>query len=1180
MTQLGFIMLDKQLDTSSSSTDHQPINFSLTDRYTLESGRIVLSGIQALVRLPIDQHRADVRAGLNTGTLIAGYRGSPVGGLDSALEREGGLLDQHNIHFIPAVNEELAATAIFGSQTANLLPNPKYDGVVGMWYGKGPGVDRSGDIFKHANLTGTAKHGGVLAVAGDDPSAKSSTIPSHSEVALYDALMPTLYPGNVQEILDLGRLGFEMSRYSGLWVGFKIVTNVADEYSSAEVSPNRVTITTPEFTINGQPFQPTQNTALLAPYSLQQEKEVHEARLDAALEFARVNKVNQITVTTKDAWLGIISAGKTYYDVRQALMEIGLSDGDLERHGIRLLKLGMIFPIEPQILSEFADDLEEILVIEEKRSFIEMFCKEALYGKRDAPRIVGKKDENGRKLVKADTELDADDIVKVIARRIEERIRLPQIEQRLKEIAVLPDLGAIPILSRQPYFCSGCPHNRSTLVPEGSMAMAGIGCHTLSLLMDRDTSGVTQMGGEGVNWVGASFFTDTNHMYQNIGDGTFAHSGSLAIRQAIAVGANITYKVLYNSAVAMTGGQEADGIMPVPEMTRMLHAEGVQKTIVVSSDPSKFSPQARWAEGVDVWDREQLEEAQLILRDTPGVTVLIYDQECAANLRRKRKRGYAADPSLRVFINEAVCEGCGDCGVKSNCLSVQPVETEFGRKTQIHQSSCNKDYTCLDGNCPAFITIIPDENQPNKQQKTFVVDRDIPEPARHIGDNSNVLLMGIGGTGVVTSNQVIGTAAVLDGYHIRALDQTGLSQKGGPVVSNLKITREPLEISNKVANATTDAFLVFDVLTATSPKNLVRSNPNRSIAIVSTSKVPTGEMVRDTTVEFPEKDRLLEIINRQTMAGDNVYFDAIGLAESLFDNHMMANMIVIGAAYQSGLFPMSAEALEQAIKLNGVKVDLNINAFRVGRLAVADPAWLAELELDTGSKINIQPDLSPIARKMIDRIGADGELKRLLEIRVPELIEYQNEAYAQQYVNDVKAVYDKEQAVRPDNTALSEAVARYLFKLMAYKDEYEVARLSLKSEVHNALADQFGANATIHYNLHPPIFKAFGIKKKMKFGKWFDNAYRLLVRMKGLRGTAFDIFGYDHVRKIERALIPQYRQLIFDALNDMTPESYNTVVKLAELPDIIRGYDEIKLDNVETFWTEVKALGYQDLRKN
>ena len=1173
-------MLEKEKQSTPSSSQRQLANFSLKDRYTLESGRIVLSGIQALVRLPMDQHRADQQKNINTGTLVSGYRGSPLGGIDSELENVPALLDKHHITFIPAVNEDLGATAIMGSQTANMLPNPKYDGVIGMWYGKGPGVDRSGDAFKHANLTGIGKYGGVLALAGDDPSAKSSTIPSHSEVALFDALMPVLYPGNVQEILDLGRLGFELSRYSGLWVGFKIVTNVADEYSSADVSPDRLSILDPKFTINGQAWKHTQDPALLAPNSLILEKEVHEGRLDAALAFARVNKINKITVPSRDAWLGIISAGKTYYDLREALSDIGLTDADLERYGIRLLKLGMIFPIEPDILNEFATGLEEILIIEEKRSFIEMFCKELLYGMKNPPRIVGKKDENGRKLVKADNELDADEIVGILARRFEGRIDVPMLDGRLKEISMLPDLGVIPLLSRQPYFCSGCPHNRSTNLPEGSLAGAGIGCHTMVLFMDRETTGVTQMGGEGVNWVGASYFSDTPHMFQNIGDGTFAHSGSLAVRQAIAQGTNITYKILYNSAVAMTGGQDADGGMAVPELTRMLQAEGVKKIIVVSSDLSRFPANTKWAPDTQVWDRNRLDEAQLILRDTEGVTVLIYDQECAANLRRKRKRGYAPDPALRIFINEAVCEGCGDCGVKSNCLSVQPVETEFGRKTQIHQSSCNKDYTCLDGNCPAFITVIPDESQTPKQKETYIVDRDIPEPIRRVNEITNVFLMGIGGTGVVTSNQVLGTAAVLDGFYISALDQTGLSQKGGPVVSNLKISATPVDMSSKVANGTTDAFLVFDVLTATSPKNLVRANPNRSVAIVSTSKVPTGAMVRDTTVEFPEKDHLLEIINRQTMAGENVFFDAVGLAEALFDNHMMANMIVIGASYQSGTLPMSAEAIEQAIELNGVQVNANQNAFRVGRLLVADPNWLASLDLERKGQIEIKPEISSRAQQLIDSIGAEGQLKRLLEIRVPELIAYQNEAYARQYVDDVKKVYAKEQAICAGVTQLSEAVARYLFKLMAYKDEYEVARLSLKSEVHQAMNEQFGDNATIHYNLHPPMLKSFGLKKKIKFGRWFDNAYKLMLRMKGLRGTAFDLFGYDHIRKVERALIPQYRELVFSAIDKLTPKSYSQAVKLASLPDIIRGYDEVKLGNVEKFWSEVQALGYPDLRKN
>ena len=1168
-------MLEKQAPPPASATAREIKNFTLEDRYTVDGGRVIMSGIQALARLPMDQHRADKGRGLHTASLITGYRGSPLGVLDFVLEGIPALLQEHHIRFIPAVNEELAATAIMGSQTVNLLPEPKYDGVCGIWYGKGPGVDRSGDAFKHANLAGVGQYGGVLALAGDDPSCKSSTIPSHSEVALYDALMPILYPGSAQEILDLGLLGFGLSRFSGLWVGFKIVTDVADEYSSVDVGLDRVSIVEPEFKLNGVPWRPTQNPDLLAPYSLQQEREIHDERLDAALAFARANRINEITVPTADAWLGIVAAGKTWYDLRGALREIGLDDDGLERAGIRLLKLGMIFPLEPDILNEFADGLEEILVIEEKRSFIETFCKELLYGGAHTPRIVGKKDEAGNKLVKADNELDADEIVRILAKRLAGRVDAPLLERRLNEINRLPDLGTIPIVARSPYFCSGCPHNRSTKVPEGSMAAAGIGCHTLAILMDRKTAGVTQMGGEGANWVGAEAFTNIDHIFQNIGDGTFAHSGSLSVRQATAAGANMTYKILYNSAVAMTGGQVADGLMPVPELTHLLYAEGVAKTIVVSADPARFPPDAPWAPGAEVWERDRMDEAQLLLRDTPGVTALVYDQECAANLRRKRRRGFAADPTLRIVINEAVCEGCGDCGSVSNCLSVQPVETEFGRKTQIHQSSCNKDYTCLEGNCPAFMSVIPAEQTSAESKPSYRVNQAIAEPKRRVNGTANILFMGIGGTGVVTSNQVLGTAAALDGLHVRSLDQTGLSQKGGPVVSNLKITAESIDIAPKIGAAAADAFLVFDVITATAAKNMIRAHPQRSIAIVSTSKVPTGAMVRDTTVEYPKADHLLELINRGTRAGDNVFFDAIGLAEALFDDHMMANMIVIGAAYQAGTLPMSADAIERAIELNGVKVEDNQHAFRAGRLAVADSAWLENLEIKRAGAVEVEAEPSPAAHTLINALPVNGELKRLLEIRVPELIAYQNEAYATRYIDDVKRVYAAEQEIRPGSTDLSEAFARYLFKLMAYKDEYEVARLSLKREVQATLAEQFGERARLQYHLQPPFLKALGLKRKIKVGRWFELVYRGLRQLRFLRGTPFDLFGYDRVRRTERDLIVQYRRLVFVALESLSADNYAQAVKLAELPDMIRGYDEVKLGNVERFRDAVRTLGYK-----
>src|SRR5438093_572775 len=846
-------------------------DFTLDVKYRQEEGLIFLSGIQALVRLPLDQHRADKRRGLNTATLISGYRGSPLGGLDLTLERNPDLLRQHNVVFLSGVNEDLGATAVYGSQLANLFPQPKYDGVLGMWYGKGPGVDRTGDIFKHANFAGVGRNGGVLALGGDDPLSKSSTIPSHSEVAFYDALFPVLYPGSTQEILDLGRLGFELSRYSGLWVGFKVVTNVADEIATAEVAPDRIVVADPGFVYEGRPWQARQTPMLMPPWGLEAEREIHYGRLEAAKMFAAANRLNRITIPTPDAWLGIAAPGKTYYDLREALLE-----------ALR---------------------------------------------QRPAPLT----------------------------------------------------------LTRQPYFCSGCPHNRSTVLPEGSMAGAGIGCHGMALLMDRQTMGLTHMGGEGVQWVGIAPFTETKHLFQNLGDGTLFHSGSLAIRQAVASSANITYKILYNSAVAMTGGQDAAGAMPVPELARSLAAEGVKRIIVMTDEPDKYPKGTVWAPGVEVWHRDRLDEAQRLLRDIPGVTALVYDQRCAAEKRRLRKRGGLRDPAMRVFLNAAVCEGCGDCGVQSNCLSVHPVETEFGRKTQIHQSSCNKDYSCLQGDCPSFLTVVPLVDSRKRERRAFKVERALPAPEPKVPGEVNVFMMGIGGTGVVTVNQILGTAALLDGKFVRGLDQTGLSQKGGPVVSHLKILDRATQVSAKVAAGSADCYLGFDILVATSPQNLDHARPERTIAIVSTSQVPTGAMVTSTAVEFPEASGLISSINRVTRKDDNVFLDALGLAETLFDDHMAANMIVLGAAWQAGALPVSEAAIEEAIVLNGVSVPMNSQAFRVGRLLVADPAWARTVVRRRLGAVEAKPALSAQALSLVESLGAAGGLKRLLGGRVPEL---------------------------------------------------------------------------------------------------------------------------------------------------------------------------------------------------
>jgi indolepyruvate ferredoxin oxidoreductase len=1146
-------------------------DFSLDAKYRQLDGQIFLSGIQALVRLPLDQHRADRRRGLNTATMISGYRGSPLGGLDQTLERNGELLTEHNVHFVSGVNEDLGATIVFGSQLANLFPRPKYDGVLGMWYGKGPGVDRSGDAFKHANYAGIGRYGGVLAVGGDDPLSKSSTLPIHSEVAFYDAFFPVLFPGNVQEILDLGRLGFELSRYAGLWVGFKIVTNVADEIGTATVAPDRLVVADPRFEYEGRPWAHAQNPTLLPPFGLDMERDINYGRLEAAKAFAATNGLNAITVPTREAWLGIAAPGKAYYDLREALGELGLDDAALERYGIRLLRIGMLFPMEPGIVRQFARGLEEILVVEEKRAFVEIFLRDVLYNQTEHPRIVGKRDFEGRPLVPASGELDADRIAQIVASRLERRLSLPSISARVALLEALRERPATLTLARQPYFCSGCPHNRSTTVPEGSMAAAGIGCHGMVLAIpERRTMGLTHMGGEGAQWVGMAPFTEIPHMFQNLGDGTLFHSGSLAIRQAVAAGTHMTYKILYNSAVAMTGGQDAAGAMPVPELTRMLQAEGVKKILVVTDEPDKYDADVAWAAGVEVWHRDRLDEGQRMLRETPGVTALIYDQRCAAEKRRLRKRGKLPDPATRVYINEAVCEGCGDCGVKSNCLSVHPVETEFGRKTQIHQSSCNKDYSCLRGDCPSFLTAIPLGAPQKKERPVFAVDRALPDPALKVPAHSNVYMMGIGGTGVVTVNQILGTAALLDGKHVRGLDQTGLSQKGGPVVSHLKIADAPHEVSNKVAAGEADCYLGFDVLVATSPQNLDHARPDKTIAVISTSQVPTGAMVTHTEVQFPDAGALRQAVDRVTRKDENIYLDALGLAEQLFGDHMASNMIVLGAAYQAGAIAVSAEAIEEAIALNGVSVAMNTQAFRAGRLAVIDPAALERQRKPRLGAVEEEPVLSREAQALVDSVGARGELRRLLAIRVPEVIEYQDAAYAQQYVDLVKRALAAEPEGR---TAFSEGVARHLFKLMAYKDEYEVARLHLKAGLAARLAAEHPGGVKVQYHLHPPILRALGWKNKIALGSWFDGVFRLLVRMKGLRGTSLDPFGRAEVRRVERVLIGEYRALIEKAMAGLSPEGYERAVKLANLPDLIRGYEDVKLASVQRFRDEVRALG-------
>ena len=1149
--------------------------WSLDDKYLREEGTVYLSGIQALVRVTLDQHRLDQRRGLRTATLVSGYRGSPLGGLDLAFERAAAIARAHEVRFVNGVNEELAATAVFGSQLASILPAAKYDGVLGMWYGKGPGVDRSGDIFKHANLAGVGRNGGVLALAGDDPSCKSSTIPSQSEPAFWAAGIPVLYPGSVQEVLDLGLHGYALSRCSGLWVGVKCATDVCDEAGTAEVSPDRVIPISPPSEIAGRPFAPSFDARLFAPFSLEMEATLYSSRLEMARRYAAANGLNRIVARSGGDRIGIIAAGKTWFDLRQAMRDLGLEGEALEEAGVRLLKVGMPYPLEPGIVHEFADGLEEILVVEEKRSFLELLLREALYGAPHHPRIVGKLDEAGNPLVPSSGELDADSIAPIVAARLAGR---PLPESARARIATLDAVRRRPAplsVSRSAFFCSGCPHNTSTVVPEGSIAGGGIGCHTMAIRMDRSVVGITPMGAEGVQWVGAASFTDTPHFFQNIGDGTLFHSGMLAIKAAVSAGVNITYKILYNSAVAMTGGQQAAGALPIPALVQQLLAEGVREVAVVSDEPEKY--RSSDLDGATLHHRDELDRVQRRLREIPGVTALVYDQECAAEKRRLRKRGKRPDPPMRVFIDPAVCEGCGDCGVKSNFLSVQPIDTELGRKTRIHQSSCNKDYSCLKGDCPSFLTAVPigdDRPAPKQKRRVPPLDRPPPEPAQKAVcvEGYSIYLMGIGGTGVVTVDSIVGTAALLDGKHVRSLDQTGLSQKGGPVVSHLRLFDAPPEVGSRIGAAQADLYLGLDLLVAAAPQNLARAHPDRTTAVVSTSKVPTGQMVTQVESAFPEAGSLTGALDRVTRAPTNLYLDSLRISEALFGDHMPAGLLLLGAAYQAGLVPLRSDSIERAIELNGVSVEMNSLAFRWGRRWLADRAAVEEATRAEATVLGLVQRPSVDFAGLLGGADFSGELRRLVEIRAPDLAEYQDVAYARRYVEFVRQVAAREQERAPGQTRIAEAVARQLYKLMAYKDEYEVARLLLREGADPEIRKQFAGGARVYWHLHPPFLRALGMKRKLKLGRWARPALLLLRSLCRLRGTALDPFGRSKLRKVERALIGEYRDLVLRSLETLSPSTSDVAAQIAELPDLVRGYESIKLRNVARFRQQAAAL--------
>ena len=1126
---------------------------TLDDKYLLDKGFIYLTGTQALVRLPMMQQQRDIAAGLNTGCFISGYRGSPLGGFDQALWSARRFLEKSRIHFQPAINEELGATAVWGSQQINLFPGSRYDGVFALWYAKGPGVDRSGDALKHGNAAGSAPHGGVLLLAGDDHTCKSSTLPHQSEYAFMDACIPILNPSGVQEMLDLGLYGWAMSRYSGCWIAFKTIAETVDSSASVEVGPERIEIVQP----SDFEMPPGGLNIRWPDQPLEQEYRLHKYKLYAALAFARANRLDRIVIDSPRPRFGIITTGKSYLDVRQALDDLGIDDAHAADIGIRLYKVAMSWPLEREGIRRFAEGLEEILVVEEKRAVIENQFKEQLYNWREdvRPRVIGKFDEDRNWILPSNGELTPVRIARVIAGRIARFHTSPRIAERLAFLEAKDrQLGAnvVPFY-RTPYFCSGCPHNTSTKVPEGSRALAGIGCHYLAQFMDRSTATFTQMGGEGAPWIGQAPFTETQHVFANLGDGTYTHSGLLAIRAAAAAKVNITYKLLFNDAVAMTGGQPIDGGLTVPALTRQLAAEGLQRIIVVTDEPDKYASGVDFALGTTVRRREDLDAVQRELREIAGVTAIVYDQTCAAEKRRRRKRGRFPDPAKRVFINDLVCEGCGDCSKTSNCLSVVPVETEFGRKRVIDQSSCNKDYSCVEGFCPSFVTV---HGGGLKKRKAGDLGANglpaLPEPAPSSLDQPyGILVTGVGGTGVVTIGALLGMAAHLEQKGCTVLDMTGLAQKGGAVYSHVRIARVPDEIhAVRIAAGGANLLLGCDLVVSASPDALSKLEPGHSRAIVNSHETITGDFTRNPDLTFPSREMQRSI--SEATGPDNVeLLDATHLATGLLGDSIASNLFMLGYAYQRGLVPVSAEAIERAIALNGVAVEFNLDAFRWGRRAAVDPA-LVEAR---ATRVAVPPShqLSETLDQMIGR-------------RVAFLTDYQDAAYASRYSARVRRVREAEAECLLSETELTRSVARSLFKLMAYKDEYEVARLYAETDFLKRIHEQFEGPYELHFHLAPPLLgdrdPETGHLRKRSFGSWVLPVFRILARLRRLRGTPFDIFGRSQDRRIERRLIGEYEAVIDEILVRLSPANHAIAVELAALPLEIRGFGHVKQANL------------------
>ena len=1192
--------------SANTSLTHGVVDpdYTLEDKYRRTQGRIYLSGVQALVRLPIMQKLRDERAGLDTAGFISGYRGSPLGGFDLELWRARKHLEASKVKFSPGLNEDLGATMVWGTQQTGLFPGARHDGVFGMWYGKGPGVDRCGDVFKHANAAGTSKHGGVLALAADDHNCRSSTLPHGSEHEFVSAMMPVLNPAGVQDILDMGLLGFAMSRFTGRWVGFKTIAETVESSASVEVDPFALQIVLPGDADFGMPAGGL-NIRWPDP-PLDQEMRLHRYAVKAAQAFARANGIDRIVVDSPNARLGIATTGKSYLDVLQALEYLGLDDAACRELGIRVYKVGMTWPLEPQGIRAFARGLEDILVVEEKHAFIESQMKELFYNfEGQRPSIVGKYDEAGEWILPSTGELTPARIAGVIARRIQRFHDSEHIREVLRWMESKEGELALPRANfpRVPHYCSGCPHNTSTKVPEGSRAQGGIGCHYMVTWMDRNTDTFTHMGGEGVTWAGQAAFTDTPHIFQNLGDGTYFHSGSLAIRQAIAAGVNITYKILYNDAVAMTGGQPVDGVLTVPQIAHQMRSEGVQTIALVSDDIDKWTDPSIFPAGVSFHDRRELDAVQKMLREVKGTSILIYDQTCATEKRRRRKRGKIADPHRRVVVNSLVCEGCGDCGQKSFCVSVLPKDTEFGRKREIDQSNCNKDFSCVEGFCPSFVTV--HGGKPRKGKKVNAADKLASIPAPQIRSDLsqpwNILITGVGGTGVVTIGALLGMAGHLEGKGASVLDQTGLAQKGGAVTTHIRIARSPADIhAVRIAAGEADLVLGCDMVVVNDYWVLSKIRPERSTVVMNTYEAMPGTFTTRPDMQFPAAD-IVKAVSTALNGEAPLQIDATHIATALMGDAIAANLFMLGYAWQQGLVPISFDALMRAIELNGAAVEMNKTAFAWGRLAVVDLDAVVEAagivrNAPTAAERTALPlpmlgatnndagesGLTPFAADLrsedelrhvpasnagevaylpLDDARLSRSLDEVIARRVAFLTEYQNARYARRYIDFVAKVRAAETAKAPGSTDLSEAVARYFFKLMAYKDEYEVARLYTSGEFKRRVEQQFEGNYTLKFHLAPPLLakkNAQGQLMKREYGSWVFTAFKVMARLRALRGTPLDVFGYTAERRGERALIGAYEQTIARLLERLDAGNVDLAADIASIPEHIRGYGHVK----------------------